>query len=495
MTSRIKFLISLGNLIKNGAVKTVKQAMDFAEQQFGKIDKSFTDDIINVFKKEGKTKKGDVVPINKQGGIVRRPEEFATRKEYERYLDETLGPPDDVFGSPLKDDLLKEWDKLNAKNVTPKDEGIPNVLTKKQKDKLDNFFDKNLKKQKKEKVEDLSTKLLKQRTEDIEYGEPMGALKDESKDIKKVIDEKEGDDFIDFVRKSGDEEGANKIQKEVDRLNTKIDEANKRVEIDEGIKSTQEYKDIVEELRNSEIGNTYAGEDLEKAALDMLKARNKLKGTLEAEQALKKRTDDIASGDPEGVTSELMLGVDKKMKEIMKAAEELKKTTSDPKNIMDEILKSQKVMAEGYKKGNIRTAVRWFMRQEADAGKLKLSKDDYDALQVYAQTSEGDPINIFRRYYGEDALQQIDEIGDVFKKGESFNHYAQLLRENVHPSVLTPKTKGLGQYDPDVLTPQQEDELRKQLYKEQEQKQMLEDFDTTDRTKNAHGGLIDILKL
>ena len=227
----------------------------------------------------------------------------------------------------------------------------------------------------------------------------------------------------------------------------------------------------------------------------MLKARNKLKGTLEAEQTLKKRTDDIASGDPEGVTSELMLGVDKKMKEIMKAAEELKKTTSDPKNIMDEILKSQKVMAEGYKKGNIRTAVRWFMRQEADAGKLKLSKDDYDALQVYAQTSEGDPIEIFRRYYGEDNLQQIHEIADVFRQGESFNHYAQLLRENVHPSVLTPKTKNIGKYDPDVLTPQQEDELRRQLLKDQEQKQMLEDFDPTDRTKNAEGGLINILKL
>ena len=41
---------------------------------------------------------------------------------------------------------------------------------------------------------------------------------DEAADIKKVIDEKEGDDFIDFVRKQGDEEGANKIQKEVDRL-------------------------------------------------------------------------------------------------------------------------------------------------------------------------------------------------------------------------------------------------------------------------------------
>ena len=47
MTNRIKFLISLGNLIKTGGVKTVKQAMDFAEQQYGKLDNSFIDDILN----------------------------------------------------------------------------------------------------------------------------------------------------------------------------------------------------------------------------------------------------------------------------------------------------------------------------------------------------------------------------------------------------------------------------------------------------------------
>ena len=52
---------------------------------------------------------------------------------------------------------------------------------------------------------------------------------------------------------------------------------------DEGIKSTQEYKDIVEELRKSEIGNKYAGDDLEKAALDILNIRNKNKIRLEGE--------------------------------------------------------------------------------------------------------------------------------------------------------------------------------------------------------------------
>ena len=268
------------------------------------------------------------------------------------------------------------------------------------------------------------------------------------------------------------------------------------IKTEEGIKSTQEYRDIVEELRKSEIGNTYAGEDLEKAALDMLKARNKLKGTLEAEQALKKRTDDIASGDVTGETGDLMTSIDDSLKSLKKANKELQKTMTKPENIMDEILKGQKVMSEGYKKGNIRTAVRWFMRQEEEAGRLKLSKDDSAALKVYASIKEGDPIEIFRRYYGEDNLQQIHEIGDVFKRGESFNHYAQLLRENVHPSVLTPKTKNIGKYDPDVLTPQQEDELRKQLLKDQEQKQLLEDFDVDpDRQPNADGGLINILKL
>ena len=65
--AKIRFLITLASAIKNGAVKTIRQAMAFAKQQFGKIDDTFSNDIINVFKKEGKTKKGDVVPIKEEG--------------------------------------------------------------------------------------------------------------------------------------------------------------------------------------------------------------------------------------------------------------------------------------------------------------------------------------------------------------------------------------------------------------------------------------------
>ena len=158
---------------------------------------------------------------------------------------------------------------------------------------------------------------------------------------------------------------------------------------------------------------------------------------------------------------------------------------------MEQIVKGQRVMAEGYKTGNIRTAVRWFMRQEADAGRLKLKKWDDEALKVYGQTTESDPKNIFRRYYGEDALDAVDEIGDVFSQGESFNHYAELLRKNVDSSILTPKTRGLGQYDESVVAGEK---LRKAKEQEAKNLKILEDF-KPDREPSAHGGIIGNLRL
>ena len=325
--AKIKFLISLGNLIKTGAVKNIKQAMDFAKQQFGKIDQSFIDDIVNVFKKEGKTKKGDVVPIKKK----------------------------------------------------------------------------------------------------------------ETKDIRQTIDEKEGDDFIDFIRKQGDEEGANKIQKEVDRLNKAIEDADKRVA---------------------------------------------------AKEALEKRTADIKKGDVEGEGIE---SLETSIKKIKETAEELKKSTLTPESMFENMIKSQRVMAEGYKTGNIRTAVREFMRSVEKAGRLKLNETDSFRIREYSPMNEDDPIDVFRRHYGENALEAVDEIGDVFQQGESFSHYEQLLRENVDPKILTVKKVGAGEYDASVVAGEK---IRKAKEQEAKNKQLLEEFKIDpDRDPNADGGLIDILKL
>ena len=106
MSAKIRFLIALENSIRTGAIKRFKQALDFARREFGEIDDNFFYKILDVFKKQGKTKKGGIVDIK-------------TRKEYKKELDETLGPADDVFGSPIKDQKMKEFDKAAAKDVTP----------------------------------------------------------------------------------------------------------------------------------------------------------------------------------------------------------------------------------------------------------------------------------------------------------------------------------------------------------------------------------------
>ena len=335
MTSRIKFLISLGNLIKNGAVKTVKQAMDFAEQQFGKIDKSFTDDIINVFKKEGKTKKGDVVPIKKQEGIVKRPEEFATRKEYERYLDETLGPSDDVFGSPMKDDLLKEWDKVKAKDVTPKKEGIM---------------------------------------------------------------------------------------------------------------ATDEATDIV-----------------------------------------KKRTDDIATGDVTGETSDLMTDLEGKMTGIKKAADEMKDIAN--KSIKNPYRPGGSLDP---KIGIVRAAVREILHKNLKAGKIKIpDATEKEAIERYMANK--DPIDIFRKTFGENALDVMDAWADdllvIDRAGGSLNDLNKFLQDKKLFDFVPKKTYG---YDQSVVSAEK---IRKAKEQEAKNRQILEEFDPKNRTENADGGLIDILKL
>ena len=149
-----------------------------------------------------------------------------------------------------------------------------------------------------------------------------------------------------------------------------------------------------------------------------------------------------------------------------------------------------------YKQGNIRTAVRTFMQSEVKAGRLKLNEKDAFRVREYSPLTEDDPIDVFRRWYGEGALEKVDEIGDVFEKGESYKHYEQLLRENVGSEYLTVKKTGAGQYDPGVMSAADERKLMEQVRKDKEQKELLEDFDIDpDREPNAYGGIAGTLRL
>ena len=80
----------------------------------------------------------------------------------------------------------------------------------------------------------------------------------------------------------------------------------------------------------------------------------------------------------------------------------------------------------------------------------------------------------------------FDELGDVFEK-LFFRESDGGLRYNTKPKPVD----DYG-FDPGLMS---NEELADRIRKDLAEKQALEDFDITDRTKNAVGGLAGILKL
>ena len=129
----IRFLNAAKRLYNQGLMKR-EDILDFARREFGEVSGVLKTRLDQIFKKPAtgikkqETKKGEVVELKpKKDTKYRSPDEFDNRKEYEKYLDEVLGPPDDVFGNPMKDQMLENFDKVKAKNVTPK---INEILAK-----------------------------------------------------------------------------------------------------------------------------------------------------------------------------------------------------------------------------------------------------------------------------------------------------------------------------------------------------------------------------
>ena len=91
-----------------------------------------------------------------------------------------------------------------------------------------------------------------------------------------------------------------------------------------------------------------------------------------------------------------------------------------------------------YAEGNMRTAIREFLQTEFKNGRLNLNKDDTFKVMNYSPMSEDDPILVFKKIYGDNSTKKVEEIVNVFEKGESFKHYEQLLRENVDTQFLKP---------------------------------------------------------
>ena len=143
---------------------------------------------------------------------------------------------------------------------------------------------------------------------------------------------------------------------------------------------------------------------------------------------------------------------------------------------------------------NIRTAVREFLERRIKDGSLTIpDKKDLDAITGVKQGGV-DPIDVFRKAYGEDAIGVVARIedefpnafrGDSFKEiGDNFEKLFKLDKENISSELPTPK-KNYG-YDEGLMTDEQ---LKETLEKDLKEKEMLEDFNPTDREPNATGGL------
>jgi hypothetical protein len=98
-------------------------------------------------------------------------------------------------------------------------------------------------------------------------------------------------------------------------------------------------------------------------------------------------------------------------KKLEKAGEDLKEIT-EPRSLVGDMLKDyadfDKYMQSSQKTGYVRATVRQIMREDIQAGKLKLPKE----LQDQVMQGIGEPIDIYRKVYGEGALEQIDSLAD-----------------------------------------------------------------------------------
>ena len=232
-------------------------------------------------------------------------------------------------------------------------------------------------------------------------------------------------------------------------------------------------------------------------------------------KALEDRTKDIAKGDPLGEGEGILTLTDK----LAKKAENLKKTLDENKVTEESILEDALDAATGFRKsvgskdkskpfqtyrmdfqrenpdyrvlggsryaeGNLRTAIRMFLRTEVKEGRLKLPESDQFKIDKYSPMMEDDPIDVFRRYYGEDALEAADDMADSLSRGESMRHYEEIFRSEMPPLKI--KTEGAGQYDQSILDAER---IMKEAAEDAKNKKVLDEFDIGGRKKNNMGGI------
>jgi hypothetical protein len=338
--------------------------------------------------------------------------------------------------------------------------------------------------------------------------------KDEEAGIKSLDVEDSGEGFIDFVRKQGDEEGANKLQKIENEIKEAINKADIKVSSEQVGSLDEFHADFVKEtginipkenlkqaydVKKSYPFNTpivdkngkFIGQEATQKLYPDSK-KFKVQDSDELTKGIKSiKVDELSDDDPMGDLERILKGetpresTDKEMTERALAEITKKKSLGTM---------SQEAM--------IRSALREFLSRRLKDGTLTIpDAGDRDAIERFTQGA--DPIDVFRKAYGEDAIKGVseiqDEFGDQLQGAGSFNELGDMFeklfyRESQGGLMYNTTPKPVDQYgfDPGLMSLE---EVEGMLRKDLKEKQMLEDFDVTDRKPNAAGGLAGILKL
>ena len=198
------------------------------------------------------------------------------------------------------------------------------------------------------------------------------------------------------------------------------------------------------------------------------------------------------------------------MKRLAKAVEEGKKQMEEigslsdadrqKKQIQDALrsLRDKRIYEMGSgKEGNVRTALRQFLQKELETGKLDIP-DAYERKMI-AEVRQGgvDPIDVFRKAYGEDALIAVDDIFEQYGdrlKGPTYRdieeNFRKLFKMNrgFYDMADLPVPKETYEFEPGLRSV---DSLEEELMKKYREIDELDKFEApVDRKPNAEGGLM-----
>ena len=136
-------------------------------------------------------------------------------------------------------------------------------------------------------------------------------------------------------------------------------------------------------------------------------------------------------GFPEGVDPESTMGrLLTSTRKLQDEAEKLKQQT--PSQQFEDLLKNPYRSGGPLdpKSGIVRTAARQILRKKLDAGEIDIP--DSAERDAIAKGYQGgvDPIDVFRKRFGEDPLQDLDEIADELNRAGDFKEIDKILKKN-----------------------------------------------------------------